>query len=496
MGLDPILVRERNFLQPPPPGPSKGLAPAEPSTGDHGSQDQKQEPGFLATPQSWVMKDSFGSSFLAKEYTQLRCWYGLKESCSFLERQSKVQEFNKSNIWRKRGIAMTNCRFDGSVQSKTALVTIYGDGSVMLSHGGLEMGQGLSTKVLQVAAYELGKLLPDHQKPLPLSLFQANDVTSDSQPNNGTTAGSTGSESTCEAILRACAQLRASLAKHVQERGTAEETWKTAVSGLKSSNEAPLAAIGFSDAKTNVQGSAERVPMKYNVFGAACSEVEVNLLTGEKTLLRSDILYDCGRSLNPAIDVGQVEGAFVMGIGVLATEEVEYDSQTGKLLQDSTWNYKIPSATCVPQQLNVAFLENSPNPLGVLSSKCVGEPPLMLSASCLSAFGMAVQAGRQQLASLDPDYVVSQPPAAAALDGATAEARLSSELPAAEPLRIRYVEARTGVTLPAFASIEAPMTTARMKASLGAFRIANILAQVSGKGFASSLENESSYELL
>ncbi len=92
----------------------------------------------------------------------------------------------------------------------------------------------------------------------------------------------------------------------MQERGTAEETWKTAVSGLKSSNEAPLAAIGFSDAKTNVQGSAERVPMKYNVFGAACSEVEVNLLTGEKTLLRSDILYDCGRSLNPAIDVGQV----------------------------------------------------------------------------------------------------------------------------------------------------------------------------------------------
>lgn len=122
----------------------------------------------------------------------------------------------------------------------------------------------------------------------------------------GVTAGSTGSESTCEAILRACAQLRERLKPHAEERGSAEDTWKAAVRGLKSSGTGALAAVGFSDSKTSVEGSSERVPMRYNVFGAACTEVEVDLLTGEKTILRSDILYDCGSSLNPAIDVGQV----------------------------------------------------------------------------------------------------------------------------------------------------------------------------------------------
>ena len=123
----------------------------------------------------------------------------------------------------------------------------------------------------------------------------------------GITAGSTGSESTCEAILRACAQLRERLSPHAEERGSTEDTWKAAVSGLKSSGTGSLSAIGFSDSKTSIEGSSERVPMKYTVFGAACTEVEVDLLTGEKTILRSDILYDCGHSLNPAIDVGQVE---------------------------------------------------------------------------------------------------------------------------------------------------------------------------------------------
>ncbi|KAK9795562.1 hypothetical protein WJX73_009750 [Symbiochloris irregularis] len=242
---------------------------------------------------------------------------------------------------------------------------------------GLELGQGLSTKVKQMAAYELGLLLPEDQRPLSLDLIHINDTRSDIVPNAGPTWGSTGSESSAAAVQDACSQLRNNLGQFLAVKESGMDTWKATVAashsmfGYAAAN-TQLSAYGWYDGsersnKPGAQGqraTGKRQQLDYSSFGAAVSEVEIDILTGEKLLLRSDILFDCGQSFNPAVDLGQVEGAFIMGMGMMSQEQVQVDDVTGHLLSDSTWTYKIPTAICIPQQLNVTFLKDSPNPRG------------------------------------------------------------------------------------------------------------------------------------
>ncbi|VDI19559.1 Hypothetical predicted protein [Mytilus galloprovincialis] len=143
-------------------------------------------------------------------------------------------------------------------------------------------------------------------------------------------------------------------------------------------------------------GKAEDEP-QYNSYGVTCTEVEFDVLTGQYLINRVDLLYDCGESMNPMVDVGQVEGAFVMGLGYWLTEQVKFDPQSGRLLTDSTWEYKPPMAKDIPIDFRIQLLKNAPNPKGVLRSKAVGEPPLCMSTSALFALKRCVEAARKDV---------------------------------------------------------------------------------------------------
>jgi hypothetical protein len=148
------------------------------------------------------------------------------------------------------------------------------------------------------------------------------------------------------------------------------------------------------------QQQQQRQPVKYSAFGAAVSEVELDVLTGERRVLYSHIVYDCGKSLNPGIDLGQIEGAFVMGLGAMLCEQVQFDEETGELLTGSTWNYKVPTHDLIPQEFIVNFLADAPNSRGILSSKASGEPALMTSTSALMALQQAAQAAAEEVQGL------------------------------------------------------------------------------------------------
>jgi len=148
-------------------------------------------------------------------------------------------------------------------------------------------------------------------------------------------------------------------------------------------------------------------PFTYNSYGVACTEAQVDVLTGETHVLQTDILFDCGISLNPAVDIGQVEGAFMQGLGYYMTEYIEYD-QSGKLLTNGTWEYKPPSQKDIPIRLNVALLKDAPNPLGVLRSKASGEPPYCFASSVLLSVQHAVMSARKD-SGLSTDFMLPAP---------------------------------------------------------------------------------------
>lgn len=205
--------------------------------------------------------------------------------------------------------------------------------------------------------------------------------------------------------MSACATLNAALAPVKKQNPTL--TWPelaaTAIgSGIN------LSAKGWNSPPPGPDG-----PFNYESYSACVTEVELDVLTGQVQILRADILFDCGRSLNPWIDIGQIEGAFVMGLGYFLTEEILIDQTDGQLLTNSTWNYKPPSQLDIPIDFRIALLKGVPNPLGVLGSKAQGEPPLCLSSSVLFALEHAVAAARTSLG-LTPAFV--QIPAPATID--------------------------------------------------------------------------------
>ncbi|MDO5288562.1 MAG: xanthine dehydrogenase molybdopterin binding subunit [Pseudomonadota bacterium] len=325
----------------------------------------------------------------------------------YRQRQAAVAEWNRTHRRTKRGIAITPVKFGISFTATLfnqagALVHVYTDGSVQVNHGGTEMGQGLHTKVAQVVADELG---------VPLSQVLVTGSDTSKVPNASATAASSGTDLNGKAAQAAARSVRENLAAFVcgldgcgagavefrhGQVITPQATRRFAdVVQAAYANRIQLWSDGFYRTpkihydKQTLTGR----PFYYFAYGAACSEVAIDIRTGELRVLAVDILHDVGRSLNPAIDVGQIEGGFVQGMGWLTTEELVWNAQ-GQLTTRAPSTYKIPTAADVPAHLNVRLWpEDNPEDT-VFRSKAVGEPPFMLGISVWEAIRQAVAAAR------------------------------------------------------------------------------------------------------
>ena len=328
----------------------------------------------------------------------------LQEKSQYSERREAVIEFNSKKETLRKGIALTPVKFGISFTATWynqagALVHVYSDGSIHLNHGGTEMGQGLNTKVAQVLADEFQ---------VDLSRIKVTATHTGKVPNTSATAASSGSDLNGMAAAYAAQKIKARLVKFACEKYDVSPDQVIFVANSVQVGEQHFAFSNFVRAAymARVQLSAtgfyktpdihwDRAagkgrPFYYYGYGAAVSEVSIDTLTGEYQVDRVDILHDVGRSLNPAIDKGQIEGGFVQGMGWLTTEELWWDNQ-GRLKTHAPSTYKIPLASDRPRIFNVALADWSENrEMTIKRSKAVGEPPFMLAISVLEALSMAV----------------------------------------------------------------------------------------------------------
>ncbi|MBX3625361.1 MAG: xanthine dehydrogenase molybdopterin binding subunit [Rhizobacter sp.] len=373
LGKDPLDVRTLNYY-----GPSDG--------------DER-----VMTPYGQKVEDNILQPLTAQ----------LEVTSDYRARRKAVAEFNATSPVLKRGIAFTPVKFGISFNvahfnQAGALVHVYNDGSILVNHGGTEMGQGLNTKVAQVVAHELG-----------VAFERVRVTATDTQKvvNTSATAASTGSDLNGKAAQDAARQIRERLAAFAAEQAGVDASevrfandkvfiGKNAPHELSFGElvtQAYLARVQlWSDGHYATPGlhwnrdTMQGKPFFYFAYGAAVSEVLVDTLTGEWKLLRADLLHDVGRSLNPAVDIGQVEGAFIQGMGWLTTEELVWHPQTGLLATHAPSTYKIPTANDCPPVLNVTLFEGD-NPADTIHrSKAVGEPPLLLPFSVFFAIRDAV----------------------------------------------------------------------------------------------------------
>ena len=312
-------------------------------------------------------------------------WSRLKESSGLVERRADVAQFNEQHRHVKRGLAMTPVKFGISFTATFfnqagALVLLYRDGSVQVNHGGTEMGQGLFTKIRQIAAESLG---------VPVERVRVMSTRTDKIPNTSATAASAGTDLNGAAVADACATLKSRLAAVADGRDLPFAD----LCELAYRQRVPLFAHGYYRTPDihfdSATGSGK--PFHYFVYAAAVSEVEVDGFTGAYRLLRTDILEDVGESIAPVIDRGQVEGGFVQGVGWLTCEELLWDDH-GRVATSGASTYKLPSWSEVPDVFNVEFLPRASQPNVVFGSKAVGEPPLMLAISVREALRDAIAA--------------------------------------------------------------------------------------------------------
>ncbi|KAE8692975.1 Indole-3-acetaldehyde oxidase [Hibiscus syriacus] len=342
------------------------------------------------------------------EYTLPSIWDRLASTSSFYKRTEMVKEFNRCHNWKKRGISRVPIVYEVMMRSTPGKVSILRDGSIVVEVGGIEMGQGLWTKVKQMTAYGLGLVKCSGTQDL-LEKVRVIEADTLSVIQGGLTAGSTTSEASCEAVRLCCNILVERLTplkeKLMEQVGSVE--WETLIL------EAYRNSVNLS---ANTLYTPNLSSMRYINYGVAVSEVEINLITGETTILRTDIIYDCGQSLNPAVDLGQIEGAYVQGIGFFMLEEYLTNSD-GLVITDNTWTYKIPTVDTIPKQFNVEILNSGHHKDRVLSSKGMsfnymltisqqlilplpsGEPPLTLAVSVHCATRAAVREARRQVRS-------------------------------------------------------------------------------------------------
>ncbi len=339
----------------------------------------------------------------------------LLESSDYWNRRHEIEKFNGEHEFVKRGISLTPVKFGISfttafLNQAGALVHIYNDGTIAVNHGGTEMGQGLHTKIHGITAGEFG-VSPDMIK---LSVTSTAKV-----PNSSATAASSGSDLNGMAVKNAIEKLKSRLAEVAADELNARLKKDSIVptqlifsENFVFSSTYPDEKIAFADLVSQaylkqVSLSATGFyktpgifydrelgkgnPFYYYAYGMAVSEVELDVLTGEYKLLRSDILHDVGDSLNEEIDIGQVEGGFIQGVGWVTTEEIKWDKQ-GRLLTHSPDTYKIPTVNDIPGIFNVELLKGYPNEGTIRKSKAVGEPPFMLAFSVWLAIKDSISA--------------------------------------------------------------------------------------------------------
>lgn len=375
LGLDPSELRRRNFY----------------------------EPG-QSTP--------FGQPVRHAERLQA-IWQSLEDRADIGQRREEIAKFNASHPNTKRALGMTPVKFGISFNLTAfnqagALVHVYKDGSVLINHGGTEMGQGLHTKMRQVAATALG---------VPLSSVRLAPTRTDKVPNTSATAASSGADLNGGAIKNACEQISARLAEvaarklNIHPDDVRFDDGKVTGIGFHDSSltfaelardayfqRVSLWAAGYYRTEglhwdsSRMQGE----PFKYFSYGAALAEVEVDRFTGAYRQLRTDIVHDVGDSLSPMIDVGQIEGGFVQGAGWLTLEDLRWDTSDGanrgRITTQSASTYKLPSFSEMPEEFNVHLFERATESGVVYGSKAVGEPPLMLAFSVREALREAVAA--------------------------------------------------------------------------------------------------------
>ncbi|MDB5425043.1 MAG: xdhB [Phenylobacterium sp.] len=359
------------------------------------------------TPYGQVVTDSVSFELMTE----------LEASSDYRARRAAIQAWNASNSWLKRGMALTPVKFGISftanhLNQAGALVHVYTDGSIHLNHGGTEMGQGLNVQVAQVVAEVFQ---------VPLGVVKISATRTDKVPNTSATAASSGSDLNGMAAQNAAQQIKARLVEFAaHEFGcpptavafapdgvTAGETKLTFTELVRRAYFArtSLSAAGYYRTPEIHYDRAKHHgrPFYYYAYGAACSEVVIDTLTGESKVTRVDILHDCGRSLNPAVDLGQVEGGFIQGMGWLTTEELVFDDK-GALRTHAPSTYKIPTAGDRPDAFHMTLWERGENTVQTIHrSKAVGEPPLMLAISVFSALTDAVASvgGHKHLPNLD-----------------------------------------------------------------------------------------------
>ena len=378
LGVDPLTIRKRNFYK----------------------------KGRDITPYGQQVRDNVIRKLVLE----------LEKSSDYQQRRKDIAAFNKKNKFLKKGIALTPVKFGIAftlmhLNQAGALVHVYTDGSVQVNHGGTEMGQGLNLKVAQIVAEEFG---------IDIAKVQITATTTDKVPNTTPTAASSGSDLNGMAAKNAAEKIRKRIIKfaakyhNVDARKISFSSGQVSLDGKKIPfaeltnkcflERIQLSATGYYSTpkitwdRDTVTGDA----FLYYAYGASCSEVTIDTLTGEMKIDRVDILHDVGSSINPAIDIGQIEGGFVQGMGWLTTEELVYDGK-GALRTHAPSTYKIPTCSDVPENFNTALFQSNGNRAGTIyRSKAVGEPPLMLALSVFSAIYHAVASIKSgQLPDLD-----------------------------------------------------------------------------------------------
>ncbi|TDL91501.1 xanthine dehydrogenase molybdopterin binding subunit [Meridianimarinicoccus aquatilis] len=378
LGRDPLEIRRANYY----PEAGERNVPASPAAG-------------TTTPYGQEVSD-----FVLHDLTTQ-----LEQSADYESRRANIANWNAKNTVLKRGLSLTPVKFGISftlthLNQAGALVHVYQDGSIAMNHGGTEMGQGLFQKVAQVAASRFG---------VDVTAVKITATDTAKVPNTSATAASSGSDLNGMAVAAACDTIRSRMAAHLARvrqadpadvcfAGGAVHVGQDVLSFEDAAAECYMARISLS--ATGFYSTPEitwdRIkghgrPFYYFAYGAACTEVILDTLTGENRILRTDILHDAGASLNPALDIGQIEGGYVQGAGWLTMEELVWDDK-GRLRTHAPSTYKIPAMGDRPRIFNVSLYDAENREDTIYRSKAVGEPPFMLGISALMALSDAVAA--------------------------------------------------------------------------------------------------------
>ena len=408
LGLDPVELRRRNYYQPAHPA-EKRIVAKKPL--DHpGLREDLTDRGAVESGTAPVRAFPVGGNTThygmeVSDFELHSMTEALLKSSGYSARKIAIEKWNAEHSVIKKGIAFSPVKFGISftlthLNQAGALVHVYQDGSVHLNHGGTEMGQGLFQKVAQVAASRFG---------IPLESVKITATDTAKVPNTSATAASSGSDLNGMAVKAACDTIRDRMADYLAERHQADPstvafsdghvsigeercTFAEAVA-LTYQGQNSLSATGFYKTPKvewdRIKGDGR--PFFYFAYGASVTEVAVDTLTGENRILRTDIIHDAGASLNPALDIGQIEGAYVQGAGWLTTEELVWDGK-GNLRTHAPSTYKIPACSDRPDIFNVTLWDGRNREDTIYRSKAVGEPPFMLGISAWLALSNAVAA--------------------------------------------------------------------------------------------------------